>query len=45
MRPEKKFTRNEISFRHENSCVHFSFHRGQNKMKFCFGGGRSETAH
>ena len=43
MRPEMKYIRNEISFRHEKDSD--TCHCGQNEMKFHFGVGRSETAH
>ena len=34
MRPEIKFTRNEISFRHEKNSVYISLHCGRNEMIF-----------
>ena len=45
MRLKMKYTRNEISFRHEKNYVYITCHCGRNEMEFNFGVGRSEAAH
>ena len=45
LRPAMKFTRNEISNRHEKNSAYITFDSGLNKMKFRFEGIRIETTH